>query len=70
MNGKDLSEYGRKYNAFRHHAWADLGFLSVLLVIRIIVPSLSEIIHPILAVLVIYDMSLFLYCLPIDIEWD
>ena len=54
MNRKDLSEYKRKYNTFRHHAWAGLGFLSVLLVIRIIAPSLSEIIHPILAVLVIY----------------
>ena len=61
MNRKDLSEYGRKYNAFRHHAWAGLGFLSVLLVIRIIVPSLSEIIHPILAVLVIYVVVSLLF---------
>jgi len=61
MNRSDLSEYRRKYNAFRHHAWAGLGFLSVLLVIRIIVPSLSEIIHPILAVLVIYVVVSLLF---------
>ena len=61
MNRKDLSEYKRKYNAFRHHAWAGLGFLSVLLVIRIIVPSLSELIHPVLAVLVIYVVVSLLF---------
>jgi len=61
MNSKDLSEYKRKYNAFRHHAWAGLGFLSVLLVIRIIVPSLSELIHPILAVIVIYVVVSLLF---------
>jgi len=61
MNRRDLSEYKRKYNIFRHHAWAGLGFLSVLLVIRIIVPSLSEVIHPILAVLVIYVVVSLLF---------
>ena len=61
MNENDLSEYKRKYNAFRHHAWAGLGFLSVLLVIRIIVPSLSILMHPILAVLVIYVVVSLLF---------
>jgi hypothetical protein len=61
MNRKDLSEYKGKYNTFRHHAWAGLGFLSVLLVIRIIAPSLSEIIHPILAILVIYIVVSLLF---------
>ena len=56
-----MSEYKGKYNTFRHHAWAGLGFLSVLLVIRIIAPSLSEIIHPILAVLVIYVVVSLLF---------
>lgn len=54
MTRKNLSEYRRKYNTFRHHAWAGLGFLSVLLVIRIIVPTISEIILPILTVIIIY----------------
>jgi len=61
MNRKDLSEYKRKYGVFRHHAWAGLGFLSVLLAIRIIVPSLSEIIHPILAILAIYVVVSLLF---------
>jgi hypothetical protein len=54
MNKKNLSDYKRKYNTFRHHAWAGLGFLSVLLVVRIIIPTLSEIILPILGIIVIY----------------
>jgi len=61
MNRNDLSELKRKYNVFRHHAWAGLGFLSVLLVIRIIAPSLSKIIHPILAVLVLYVVVSLLF---------
>jgi membrane protein implicated in regulation of membrane protease activity len=61
MSRKNLSEYKRKYNAFRHHAWAGLGFLSVLLVIRIIVPSLSELIHSILIVLIIYVVVALLF---------
>ena len=61
MNSKDLPECKRKYNAFRHHAWAGLGFLSVLLVIRIIVPSFSELIHPILAVIIVYVVVSLLF---------
>ena len=54
MTRRNLSEYRRKYYTFRHHAWAGLGFLSVLLVIRIVVPTISEIILPILTVIIIY----------------
>ena len=43
MIKKDLSIYKRKYQAFRHHAWAGLGFLSVLLAVRIIFPEPSKI---------------------------
>ncbi len=54
MNRKDLSEYRRKYHAFRHHAWAGLGFLSVVLAIRIIFYGTSEFLTPIIVVLAIY----------------
>lgn len=36
MTKKDFAEYKRRYHAFRHHAWAGLGFLSVFLAVRII----------------------------------
>lgn len=56
MDKEDLSEYKRKYDMYRHHAWAGLGFLSVLLAIRIILPELSELVQPILFVLIVYIM--------------
>lgn len=54
MVKKEPSEYKRKYDLFRHHAWAGLGFLSIMLAIRIIFPELSWILHPIIAILIIY----------------
>ena len=54
MNGKDLSEYKRKYHAFRHHAWAGLGFLSVVIAIRLIFFEQAELLTPIIVILAIY----------------
>ncbi|UCF12105.1 MAG: hypothetical protein JSW06_08690 [Thermoplasmatales archaeon] len=54
MSKKNLSTYKRKYQAFRHHAWAGLGFLSVLLAIRVIYPESSGILTPIIFILIIY----------------
>ena len=54
MVTKDSSEHKRKYNMFRHHAWAGLGFLTVLLAIRLIVPDLSNILEPIIVILLVY----------------
>ncbi len=34
MSQTDLSEYKRKYDIFRHHAWAGTAFLSVLLAVQ------------------------------------
>ena len=51
---KDLTGYKRRYNLFRHHAWAGLGFLSVLLAVRILFPELLELLQPILVVLIVY----------------
>ena len=54
MEKKDLSEYKRKYQTFRHHAWAGLGFLSVTLALRLIFPESAEVLTPIIFILVIY----------------
>jgi len=61
MSKKNLAEYKRKYNSFRHHAWAGLGFLSVLLAIRIVFPSLSGLILPVLIVLILYVLVALLF---------
>ena len=61
MSRKNLLEYKRRYNSFRHHAWAGLGFLSVLLAIRIVFPSISELILPVLIVLIIYVLVALLF---------
>ena len=36
MTKRNLAEYKRKYHAYKHHAWAGLGFLSVFLAVRLI----------------------------------
>lgn len=54
MVKKEPSEYKRKYDLFRHHAWAGLGFLSIVLAIRIIFPEFSWFLHPIIAILIVY----------------
>lgn len=61
MIKKDLSTYKRKYQAFRHHAWAGLGFLSVLLAVRVIFPEPSKILTPVIFVLVIYVIVALLF---------
>ena len=53
MRKKDLSEYKKKYDLVRHHAWAGLGFLSIILAIRIIAPQLSDLLELILGLLII-----------------
>ena len=54
MNERDLFEYKKKYLRFRHHAWAGLGILSVVLAIRLIFLKSTEILTPIIVILVIY----------------
>ena len=61
MNDKDLAEYKKNYNAFRHHAWAGLGFLSVGLAVRLIFPESSQILVPIIFVLIIYIVIALLF---------
>ena len=54
MIKKDILEYKRKYNIFRHHAWAGLGFLSVVLAIRIVFSKQAIFLTPIVVILLIY----------------
>ena len=54
MNNKDLSIYKRKYQIFRHHAWAGLGFLSVVLAFRLIFLESAQILTPVILILAIY----------------
>jgi hypothetical protein len=61
MNGKDLSEYKRKYHTFRHHAWAGLGFLSVTLAIRLLFLDQTLILTPVVVILAIYILVALLF---------
>jgi len=54
MVEKNLSEYKRRYDLSRHHAWAGLGFLSVLGFLRIMFVDLADLLQPILIILIIY----------------
>lgn len=54
MTPKDLSEYKKKYNSFRHHAWAGLGFLSVVLALRLIFFETADFLTPIVVILALY----------------
>ena len=54
MNKKDLVQYKKKYNVFRHHAWAGLGFLSVILAFRLIFLDQAQILTPVIVILAIY----------------
>ena len=54
MIKKDLSAYKRKYQSFRHHAWAGLGFITVFMTLLVIFPDFSQILTPIIFILIIY----------------
>ena len=61
MAKKDLSTYKRKYDLARHHAWAGLGLLSVFLAIRILYPDVSNLVQPILVILIVYILISILF---------
>ncbi len=54
MKDKELIEFKKKYHAFRHHAWAGLGFLSVVLAFRLIFFEEADLLTPVIIVLAIY----------------
>jgi len=53
MNNKNLPGNKRKYQAFRHHAWAGTVLLSVFLAIRLIFFEQLEFLTPIIIILVV-----------------
>jgi len=61
MSKKDLAEFKRKYQAFRHHAWAGLGFLSVALAIRLIFLESTVFLTPVIVILAIYILVALLF---------
>jgi hypothetical protein len=61
MNKKDLAEYKKKYHAFRHHAWAGLGFLSVVVAIRLILFEQAALLTPIIVILAIYILVALIF---------
>lgn len=54
MNQNPLSDYKKRYHKYRHHAWAGLGFLSVILAIRLIFQESTQILTPVIVVLGLY----------------
>jgi len=54
MKKRKNVEFKKKYQIFRHHAWAGLGFLSVVLAFRIIFFKSAEFLTPIIVILGIY----------------
>jgi hypothetical protein len=61
MTKKNLTEYKRKYQAFRHHAWAGLGFLSIALALRLIFQDALEMLTPVIFILIIYIIVALLF---------
>jgi hypothetical protein len=55
MAKADLSEYARKYEIFRHHAWAGTAFLSILLALRYFIAEIPRYIFiPLGTLLIVY----------------
>ena len=62
MAKADLSEHARKYEIFRHHAWAGTAFLSILLALRYLVTSIPPYIFiPLGTLLIVYILIAVLY---------
>lgn len=56
-NKKKLREYKRKYEIYRHHAWAGLGLLTVFLATQYLYPNLpSWFFFTILTGLIVYSL--------------
>jgi len=54
MTRKKLAEYKRKYNAFRHHAWAGSVILAVFAILTALLPEHTQILTPFIFILIIY----------------
>ena len=62
MAKADLSEYKRKYEIYRHHAWAGTAFLSILLALRYFIASIPRYIFiPLGSLLIVYILIAVIY---------
>ena len=62
MAKADISEYPRKYEIFRHHAWAGTAFLSILLALRYFITEIPRYIFiPLGTLLIVYILIAVLY---------
>jgi hypothetical protein len=61
MGKEDLSGYRKRYDIFRHHAWAGTVLLSVLLALQLLIPSFPHYLFiPVCSILILYILiSLF-----------
>ncbi len=61
LNRRDDSEYRRKYEITRHHAWAGTALLSVLLALRYVISRLPQYVFVPLAMLFIVYILIALF---------
>jgi len=62
MVKEDLADYTRKYEIFRHHAWAGTAFLSILLALRYFITSIPRYVFiPLGTLLIVYILICVLY---------
>lgn len=62
MEQRDLTEYKRRYDVSRHHAWAGTAFLSVLLALRYMIPQFPHYLFiPLCTLLILYIVVSLLY---------
>lgn len=57
MNKLDYEKYKQKYEWYRHHAWAGLGILSIVVTIRFLIPLPNWFLFPVISILVIYVVT-------------
>lgn len=55
--GKNLKKYKEKYVQFKHHGWAGLGFLSLLLAVRYFISIPKYILIPAVSALIVYVLA-------------
>jgi len=61
MKPQKRKDHREKYQLFRHHAWAGLGFLAVFSAMRLIMPEQTAILTPIIFVLILYIIISLLF---------
>jgi hypothetical protein len=61
INKENIGDYKKRYEWYRHHAWAGLGLLSIVLAIRYFFPLPDFLLLPIVVVLIIYILVALMF---------